>query len=158
AAVGVQRLVQHVHHRLAGLLGQFLQKPVRCLADPNGRCGHGVALPCLLFSIPVWAQIEIDQALWGGRAVISEPKKGRVTLLSYEKCYTSLSPFYPFRSVVYSPAGRRAALGSVTSHSRTVPSPLPETSVRPSGLNATANTSLVWPVSVPSRRPVPASH
>ena len=46
-----------------------------------------------------------------------------------------------------------------TSHSRTVPSPLPLARVLPSGLNATESTGPVWPVSGPPiGRPVATSH
>ena len=53
------------------------------------------------------------------------------------------------------PIGRWVA----TSHSRTVPSPLPLASVVPSGLNATEPTGPVWPVSgAPIGRWVATSH
>src|SRR6185437_7276153 len=45
AAVSVQGLVQHVRHRLAGLLGKFLQNAVRCLTDVDGWRGHASRPP-----------------------------------------------------------------------------------------------------------------
>src|SRR5262245_24730357 len=52
------------------------------------------------------------------------------------------------------------SLRPVISHSRTEvsPPPPPVASVRPSGENVSDSTRPVWPVTVRSSRPVPASH